>query len=152
MTNLTTVSRSNNHEYEENGRESVWTFPRRWRFRFFVIFYCLVIGSTAWGVYEIVVTSDPNELTYRNFIVVYVQSIAGSVVTSMLTIDLMRSITMLSNVIEDWLIEKRKKREAKWRAEEERLRGEGFDYGRLVATCEAEGKEPPAPPWETNQN
>ena len=32
---------------DENGRESIWTFPRRWRVRFFVIFYSPVewLGS-----------------------------------------------------------------------------------------------------------
>ena len=163
---LTTLSRSISNEKDDNGRESIWTFPRRWRVRFFVIFYTLVISTTAWGTYETIVSIAPNGLNYRSFIVVYVQSIAGSVVTSMLIIDLMRSITMLSNAIEDWLIEKRKKREAKWRAweeeqrareearraEVERLRIEAIEYGKLVATCEAQGKEPPPPPWTSNQN
>ena len=153
-------------EKEDVERESIWTFPRRWRVRFFVIFYSLVIGTTAWGTYETIVSIAPNGLNYRSFIVVYVQSIAGSVVTSMLIIDLMRSITMLSNAIEDWLIEKRKKRAAKWRAweeeqhahkqkrlaREERLRAEAIEYGKLIATYEARGEDPPAPPWESNQN
>lgn len=88
---------------------------------------------------------------------------------------------MLSNAIEDWLIEKRKKREAEWQAREaerraqeeareaerraqeeareaertardERLRSEAVEYGKLVATCEARGEDPPPPPWASNQN
>ncbi len=163
---LTSLSRSTEYEKDRNGRESIWTFPRHWRVRFFVIFYGLVIGTTAWGTYETIVAIHPNGLNYRSFIVVYVESIAGSVVTSMLIIDLMRSITMLSNAIEDWLIEKRKKREAKWRAweeeqraleqkrlaREEKVRAEAIEYGKLVATCEARGEDPPPPPWASNQN
>ena len=170
---LTTFRLSTEHENDENKRESIWTFPHRWRFRFFVIFYSLVIGTTAWGTYETIVEISPNGLDYRSFIVVYVQSIAGSVVTSMLLIDFMRSLKMLSNAIEDWLIQKRKKREAEWRAREEewrareeeiqareeewrareeRLRAEAFEYGRLVAAYEAKGEEPPPPPWDTNSN
>ena len=153
-------------EKEDVERESIWTFPRRWRVRFFAIFHSLVIGTTAWGTYETIVALAPNGLNHRSFIVVYVQSIAGSVVTSMLIIDLMRSVKMLSNAIEDWLIEKRKKRESKWhaweeerraqleerQALEERLRAEAVEYGKLVATCEARGEEPPPPPWASNQN
>ena len=189
---MTTQVQASRHEREDDGRESIWTFPRRWRVRFFVIFYFLVITSTAWGTYETVIAVTPSGVNYRGFIVIYVQSIAGSVVTSMLIIDLMRSIKMLSNAIEDWLIEKRKKRDAYWRAEEEKrrvrqekheaelrslqakleierrarqleiaderrererkLRMEAIEYGRLVATCEARGEEPPPPPWESNQN
>lgn len=156
---MTTLSRSTEHEADQNERESIWTFPRQWRVRFFVIFYSLVIGTTVWGTYETIVSVAPNGLNYRSFIVVYVQSIAGAVVTSMLIIDLMRSITMLSNAIEDWLIEKRKKRAAYWeareaemrakrQAEEKRLRAEGMQYGLLVAEHKARGEDPPPPPWE----
>ena len=146
-------------DLDRDERESIWTFPRRWRTRFFVLFYALTIGSTAWGTRELINGVGFVGLAYRDFIVIYVQSIAGSVVTSMLLIDLMRSLKMLSNAIEDWLIEKRKKREAEWRAREEewrahdeKLRAEAFEYGQLVANCKAEGKEPPPPPWESNQN
>ena len=145
----------------------------------FVIFYSysLVIASTAWGTYETVTVLVPTDLSYRDFIAVYVQSIAGSVVTSMLIIDLMRSIKMLSNAIEDWLIEKRKKRDAYWRAyeaelrekerlreEKERLReekrreqamqlrNEGREYERIVAAHQARGEDPPPPPWDSNEN
>ncbi len=177
---LATQPRSISNETADTRRESVWTFPSRWRLRFFIIFYTLVVGSTAWGIYETIVAITPDRLNYRSFIPIYVQSIAGSVVTSMLIIDLLRSITMLSNAIEDWLIERRKQRELKWRAEEEKLRAavekrqaeaakrraaeeqrrarqdqirqEAIEYGKLVATCEAQGKDVPPPPWEIHRN
>ena len=98
---LTMPSRSTEYERDKNGRESIWTFPRRWRFRFFVIFYSLVIGTTVWGTYETIVAIAPNGLNYRNFIVVYVQSIAGSVVTSMLIIDFpITKITIQSDAVD----------------------------------------------------
>ena len=59
---------------------------------------------------------------------------------------------MLSNAIEDWLIEKRKKRDKNRSAENMKLRNEGREYERLVAAHEARGEEPPPPPWESNQN
>lgn len=160
---LTPLVRSTLYENDDNRRESIWTFPRRWRVRFFVIFYSLVISTTAWGIHETVVAVGSSGPDYRSFIVIYVQSIAGSVVTSMLIIDLMRSITMLSNAIEDWLIEKRRKREEARLAEEEaRLaefecaiesaRVEAVEYGKIVANCEAQGTEPPPPPWDAAHN
>gem|GEM_PF-2395291 len=153
---MTPLVRSTLYENDENRRESIWTFPRRWRVRFFVIFYGLVISTTAWGIHETIVAVGLSGLDYRSFIVIYVQSIAGSVVTSMLIIDLMRSITMLSNAIEDWLIEKRQKREETRLAEIESAiesaRVEAVEYGKIVATCEAQGTEPPPPPWDAAHN
>ena len=131
---LTTLTQTTRYAKEDDGRESIWTFPRRWRVRFFVIFYTLVVFSTVWGTYETVVSRAPTELSYRSFIAVYVQSIAGAVVTSMLIVGLMRSIKMLSNAIEDWLIEKRKKRDAYWRAvEDERVAREKRQEAELRA-------------------
>ncbi len=58
---------------------------------------------------------------------------------------------MLSNAIEDWLIEKRQKRDETRQAEMESAiesaRVEAVEYGKLVANCEANGTEPPPPPW-----
>ena len=132
----------------------------------FVLFYALTVGTTSWGTKELITDVGIGNVAYRDFIVIYVESIAGSVVTSMLIIDLLRSLKMLSNAIEDWLIERREKREAErqereeawrereeaWREREERLRSEGIEYGRLVASYEARGEEPPSPPWHRHAN
>ena len=149
---LNDVITSRRYGREQDEREAIWTFPRRWRVRFFVLFYVSTVGTTGWGTKELIAGVGFGNVAYRDSIVIYVESIAGSVVTSMLIIDLLMSLKMLSNAIEDWLIERRKKRAAEWRERDERLRTEGIEYGRLAASYEARGEEPPSPPWHTHAN
>ena len=160
-------------------REALWTFPREWRVMYFGFFVLLNIAFVVLGVVEFRSVGHWIDAPFTSLTAIVVGSGTAAALLSLFLTEIWRLIVTFSTWVAEKLEEnlersrERRRKEREWELEMarkrewterqweskmarerkqvlERERMDVYEAGRKAGLLEAQGKQPPPPPWETN--
>ena len=146
---------TNNRADDNLSREALWTFPREWRTTYFAVFIIMCIG---FGTLAAIEYDDPGRWVatpFSSLTQVVIGTGTASGLLSLFVTEIGRAIVTFSTWLAEKLNANLERGKAKIRDEGievgiQKGRSEGVEYGRTLGILEAQGKEPPPPPWESN--
>ena len=138
-------------------REALWTFPREWRVMYFGFFVLLNIAFVVLGVVEFRSVRHWIDAPFTSLTAIVVGSGTAAALLSLFLTEIWRLIVTFSTWVAEKLEENLERSRERRRQEREQARKARaqermtvYEAGRKAGLLEAQGKQPPPPPWETN--
>ncbi len=138
-------------------REALWTFPREWRVMYFGFFVLLNIAFVVLGVVEFRSVGHWIDAPFTSLTAIVVGSGTAAALLSLFLTEIWRLIVTFSTWVAEKLEENLERSRERRRQEREQARKARaqermtvYEAGRKAGLLEAQGKQPPPPPWETN--